>query len=559
MGALSAEQLASRLDDSLKVLNTGNRTADPRHRSLRATLEWSFELLSEPERVLFRRLSVFAGGWTLEAAEEVCLGEAIDEGAVLDLLSKLVDKSLVATEAGNDQQEGASRYRMLEPIRQYARKRLGDCGEADAARNWHAASFVALAERAGPELRGPRQVMWLKRLETERDNVRGAMRWLLGKGESETAARIGWGLWLFWWFHGHFTEWRQWMEEALAKGVSMPASARAKALFVAGTMADGQGRRRSAEPLLEESVALFKEQGDQLGYALAVGTVGLVAVGQGQHDRGNSLLQEATDLFLDLGEDHFASVTLSFSAVGWFGQGDHERAKRLAEQSLSLAREGDDPQATSIACCAGATVAQAEHDHERAKGLFQEGLKRSANAGNETNVAYCLEGLAAAASWEGRQACAACLWGAAEALLERIEAAAYIYAPNRSVYRDQVSATRVQLDEEAWEAAWAEGRAMTRERAMEYALSEEVEEEHESPTLVAAPGQPQQLPADEPTESLTAREQEIALLVGRGLTNRQIAQVLSISDRTVENHIGKILKKQGFSSRARIATWVAHS
>jgi non-specific serine/threonine protein kinase len=508
--------------------------------------------------VLFRRLAVFAGGWTLEAAEEVCSEEHIEQGEVLDLLSKLVEKSLVATEAGAEKEEGASRYRMLEPIRQFARERLEEHWEADAARNRHAASFVALAERAGPELRGPRQVRWLERLETERDNVRGAMQWLLGRGELQTAARIGWALWLFWWFHGHFTEGRQWMEEALAKGGTMPASARAQVLFVAGTMADGQGDRRSAEPLLEESVALFKQLGDKLGSALTVGTIGLVAVGQGQHERGNGLLQEATDLFLELGEEHFASVTLSFSAVGWFGQGDHERAKGLSEQALALAQEVGDPQATSIACCAGATVAQAEHDHERAKGLFQEGLKRSAKAGNQTNVAYCLEGLAAAASWEGRQACAAHLRGAAEALLERIEAAAYIYAPDRSVYRDQVSAARVQLDAEAWEAAWAEGRAMPPEQAIEYALLQK-EEEHESPTLVAAPDQPQQLPADEPTESLTAREQEIALLVGRGLTNRQIAQELSISDRTVENHIGKILKKQGFSSRARIATWVAHS
>jgi DNA-binding NarL/FixJ family response regulator len=141
-----------------------------------------------------------------------------------------------------------------------------------------------------------------------------------------------------------------------------------------------------------------------------------------------------------------------------------------------------------------------------------------------------------------------------EAVLEKIEAAAYIYAPDRSVYHDQVSAARAQLDEEAWEAAWAEGRAMALERAIEYALRKE---EHEPPTLIAAPEQPP-LPPDQRPERLTAREQEIALLVGRGLSNRQIAKALSISDRTVEYHIGKILKKQGFSSRAGIVSWVAH-
>src|SRR5215207_3721778 len=552
VGVLCAGQIAERLDDSLGLLTTGGRTADPRHGTLRGTLDWSFELLSEPERELFRRLSVFAGCLKLEAAEVVGgVGEGIDEGDVLDLLSKLVDKSLVVVNAGAKQQESASRYRILEPIRQYARERLEESGGADAVRNRHAASFLALAERAGPELRGLQQVEWLKRLDTERDNLHGAMRWLLGKGEPERAARIGWALWLFWWMHGYFTEVRRWMEEALAKGDAMPASARAKALFVAGKMADGQADRRSAKPLLEESLSLFKEVGDKLGSALAQATIGLVAVGQGHPERGIAFIQEATNLFLDLGEKHFASVTLSFSAVGWFGQGEHERAKRLAEQGLELAREIGNAHATSIACCVGAAVAQAEGDHERAKGLYGEGLKLSAESGEESNAAYCLQGLAASAASESRQVRAARLWGFAEALLEKIEAAAYIYAPDRCVYQDQVSAARAQLDQEAWEAAWAEGRAMTSERAIEYALLEE--EEHEPPTPVPVPDQQHPPPPpDERAERLTAREREVALLVRRKLTNRQIAKELSISEHTVANHVAKILKKLRLRSRAQI-------
>ena len=345
------------------------------------------------------------------------------------------------------------------------------------------------------------------------------------------------------------------MEEALAKGVTMPPSPRAKALFVAGTMAEGQADRRSAEPLLEESVGLFKELGDKLGYGWALISAGLVAVGQGQHERGIALLQEAVDLFLELGEEFLASVTLSFSAVGCFGQGDYERAKRLAEQGLKLAQEVGVAEGICVACHAGVMVAQAEGDYERAKELLQEGLELAAEAGNETNVAYCLQGLAASAASESRQARAARLWGAAEALLEKIEAAAYIYAPDRSVYEYQVSAARAQLDEEAWEAAWAEGRAMSPEEAIEYALSKE--EEHEPPTPVAVPEQ-RQPPANERAERLTCREREIALLVAGELTNCQIALELSISEHTVANHVRNVLKKQGFSSRARIATWVAH-
>jgi non-specific serine/threonine protein kinase len=199
-------------------------------------------------------------------------------------------------------------------------------------------------------------------------------------------------------------------------------------------------------------------------------------------------------------------------------------------------------------------VAQAERHHERARGLLQEGVALAAEAGNETNVAYFMEGLAAVAASEGRLARAARLWGAAEALLEKIEVAAYIYAPDRSIYQGQVSAARTQLDEAAWQAAWAEGRAMVPERAIEYALVEG--EEREPPTPVPLPEQ-QPPPPDERTERLTPREQEVALLVGRGLTNRRIALELSVSERTVENHVGKILKKLGFPSRARIIASVA--
>jgi DNA-binding CsgD family transcriptional regulator len=193
-------------------------------------------------------------------------------------------------------------------------------------------------------------------------------------------------------------------------------------------------------------------------------------------------------------------------------------------------------------------VEQAEGDYDRARGLLQEGLEPAAEVGDESNVAYCLQGLAALAASEGGVARAARLWGAAEALLERIEATAYAHAPDRSLYQGQVSAARAELDEAAWQAAWAEGRAMTPERAIEYALSE-VEE---PPTLVHE----QQPPPDERAERLTRREQEVALLVARGLTNRQIAQELSVSTNTANNHVARILRKLGLRSRAQIAAWM---
>jgi predicted ATPase/DNA-binding SARP family transcriptional activator/DNA-binding CsgD family transcriptional regulator len=545
MGALAVEQIAQRLEDSLKLLAGGNRIADPRQQTLRATLDWSHELLSEPERKLFGRLSVFAGGFSLEAAEEVCSDEGIERDDVADLLSKLVDKSLVMAGAGA---QGALRYRMLEPVRQYAREWLEESGGPEAVLRRHAALFLALAEEAEPELRGPWQASWVKRLEQEWDNLRAAMVWLLARGVPEGAARLGWALWLFWRVRGRFTEGRSWMEEALAKRSAMPATARARALFVAGMMADGQADLRSAEPLIEQGLKLFRELGDKLGHACALGSAGLVEFGRGQNERGSALFEEAADLFFEVGEKYAAAFMLNFLAAVRLKEGSHARAKRLAEQALAQFREIGGKQGISVALYILAMVAHASGDDERAKTMLREGLEPAAEVGDESNVAHCLQGLATLAASEGGVARATRLWGAAEALLERIEATAYAHAPERSLYLSQVSAARAELDEAAWQAAWIQGRAVTTGRAIEYALLEE-----EVPSTLVAGQRP---PADEPAETLTSRELEIALLVARGLTNREIASELSLSKSTANNHVARILRKLGLRSRTQIAAWV---
>jgi predicted ATPase/DNA-binding SARP family transcriptional activator len=253
--AMTVEQIATRLDNSLRLLTGGDRTATPRQQTLKGTLEWSYDLLSRSERELFCRLSVIVGGFTLEVAEALMSAKQEEMAAedVLQLLSQLVDKSLVVAEESGG---GSLRYTMLEPVRQYGQQQLEESGKAERVRQRHAEHYLALAEEAEPELRGARQVSWLKRLEKEQDNLRAAMSWLLRNGELEKAARLGWALWFFWWIHGHFAEGRRWMEVALVKGAAMPASSRAKALLAASIMADGQADRRSAELLLEESLSL---------------------------------------------------------------------------------------------------------------------------------------------------------------------------------------------------------------------------------------------------------------------------------------------------------------
>jgi predicted ATPase len=467
---LTVEQIVERLNDSLRLLAAGSRTAAPRQQTMRATVQWSYDLLSEQERKLFNRLSVFADGWTLEAAEAVGAGQEVREEEVLDLLGRLVDKSLVVAEVGAESME---RYRMLGPIRQYGRERLGESEEAEEVLGRHAALFLALAEQAAPELQGPRQVRWRQRLDEEQDNLRAAMARLLKKGELEKAARLGWALWSFWWSRGHFAEGRRCVEEVLAKGGAMPAASRAKASFVAGAMAGVQGDYRSAEPLLEESLGLFRELGDKRGAAHALGSAGIVAIGQKQHERGIAFFEEAADLHLEVGERWGAAAMLNYLAGAWLNQGDRARAKRLAERGLSLSWEVGNRQGISHALYILAMVAQAERNHEQARGLFEEGLKLSAEVGNDTNVGPYLEGLAALAASEGKVVRAARLWGAAEALFETIEVAASPYAPDRSRYQGQVGAARTQLSEEAFEAAWAEGKSMPPERAVEYALATE--------------------------------------------------------------------------------------
>jgi predicted ATPase/DNA-binding CsgD family transcriptional regulator len=534
---LSVEEISARLGDSFRLLAAGSRTAAPRQRTLHATMDWSHELLSQKERVLFRRLSVFAGGFTLEAAESICAGEELQWGEVLVSLSQLVDKSLVVAQ----ERDGAARYRLLETIRQYARERLEEVGEAARVREQHAGYYLAVAEEAEPELKGERQVAWLGRLEREHDNLRVAMAWLLGRGESDGAARLGWALWLFWGIRSHLAEGRRSMVRALSSrgSVAMSASARAKALFVAGMMANYQGDHLSAEPLVQGSLKLFKELEDKLGTAYALSNAGYVALGQGRYQQAIAVIEEAADLFLEEGEKWGAAIELGFLAVAWRNQGDHERAKRLAERGLAISREIGERQATTSALYTLAILAQTEGENLRAREQLEEGLRLSAELGNEADVAHCLEGLASTYGAEGKTVRAARLWGAEETLLEKLEDAVYAYVPDRALHRSKVAAARSQLDEAAWTAAWTEGKAMSLDQAVEYALERE-----------PAPPEPH-------LAGLSAREAEVLRLVATGLTNAEVAEKLFISSRTVDWHLGSIYRKVGLHSRTEASRFAS--
>ena len=469
----------------------------------------------------------------------MCKGEDVERDEVLGLLSHLVDKSLVVVW----EKDGETRYRLLETVRQYGQEKLSESGEEGYLRERHAGYYLALAAKAEPELKGAGQVEWLKRFEWEHDNLRAAISWSLERRNLQDAAGLGWALWLFWWIRGHFAEGRRLMEEALSVNGSaaMPTSARAQGLFVAGTMACGQGDHSSAEPLLEESVALFREVGDTRGVAYALGSAAVLAITQEQYGRGIDYSEEAADLFLEVGDKWGAAPMLGCSAVGWLNLGDHGRAKSLAEQGLRLCRETGDKHGTSIALCTLAGVAQAERNYERARDLFEEGLAVSVKLGNEADVVHCLEGLASVAAAGGSTVRGARLWGAAEALLEKIEAA-YTYVPDRALYQRQVTA-RSLIDEAAWETAWGEGRTMATEQAIECALNHSA-----TPETAALETNP---------AGLSAREAEVLRLVAGGLTNVEVAEKLFLSSRTVDWHLSSIYRKLGLHSRTEATRFAA--
>jgi predicted ATPase len=290
MGTLAIDEMAQKLDDSLDLLSTGPRTVPPRQRTMRAAIGWSHELLSEQEKAMFRRLSVFAGGFTLEAAEAVCPGSMIEEGEVLNLVSELVNKSLVVA---HTTAEGRVRYRMLEQVRQYAREKLEESGEAGEVLDRHAAVFLALAEEAEPELKRQRQEEWLERLEAEHDNFRVALSWSLEQGEAELGLQLGTALIEFWHLHVHHNEARRWLGGALAKEGASP-SARMKALERACFLAWEQGDYERAITFGEEGLMLAgRFEDDTASVAAILANLGSVAMSRMEVDRASALLEEA--------------------------------------------------------------------------------------------------------------------------------------------------------------------------------------------------------------------------------------------------------------------------
>jgi len=467
---LSPQQINARLDDCFNLLTEGSRTALPRHQTLQATMDWSYDLLSEPERILFRRLAVFAGGFTLEAAEAVCADEGQDgipPDRILDLLSHLVDKSLVVVEARGQ----AARYRLLETAREYARERLRQAGEEDWARSRHLDFFLRLAEEVRPHKMRPGDMSAFSRVGQEYDNLRAALEWSAAAPErAERGLLLAGLLCEFWQFGGYAREGCNWLKRLLAQsGEAATAAARARALQGMVELAVYLGDFGAAHSSSEQALALYRQLGDKPGIAYALLILGgQVAEAQEEWAAARPPLEECLALYRDLGDR--AGIAAATIELGYLAYWEGKRAEgcALIEEGLTVQRELGLVTYASRAAFLLGHIARQEGQYALARSRYAESIAGFGQV--PYGLFYELAAFGCLAAAEGQFERAARLYGATERVGE---AAGIAMVPHEHTWHDPaVAAARAGLSEEAFAAAWAASRAMTPEEAIAYALAE---------------------------------------------------------------------------------------
>jgi tetratricopeptide (TPR) repeat protein len=441
-------------------LTGGNRTALPRQQTLRALFDWSYDLLSEKERILFRRLAVFAGGWTLEAAEAVGTGGNVDEGEVLGLLTDLVDKSLVMVEA-----EGG-RYRLLETVRQYAEERLNESGEGDETRTRHLLFYLALAEKARPELVGPHQETWLARLDLERENLLSAHEWCgHAAGKAELGLRLVSSMRRYWMIRGLLALGHRVTVEALARsGAQDRISARCGALFDAGQLGSWMGRYKEAQGFLEESLAIAREIADKRLIAVVLQPLAMASLGQGDLVAARGYLEEALVLAGDLGNKREVAAALNALAQVYRAEGNPDLAEPLYEQVLALARELQDREIIAIALLNLAMVSIGRGSGDRARAALLEVRAIAEEIGSKPAGQSVLEVCAGLGVLDAEWECAARLFGAAEA--QTGQTGLHRDPTDEAFLAPLIAKARAVLGESAYATAETAGRALSYEEAM---------------------------------------------------------------------------------------------
>jgi non-specific serine/threonine protein kinase len=418
VGSMGVDLIASRLSDRFRLLTGGSATL-PRHQTLRATLDWSYGLLRGQERIVLERLSVFVGGWSLDAAEAVGACGEVSQDDVLGLLHDLVEQSMVVA----DDHDGTVRYRMLETVREYATQRLNaDVGGALASiRQRHAGFFLDLAEEAEPGLRGPRQAAWLDRLEMEHGNLRAALTWSrTDDGDPDVGLRLAGALTMFWYTRGHFSEGSQWLEWALAAASAASTPTRATALCGAGMLACARGDYAAATKHLTDALADCQARDDVWGIAWALENLGTVARYQGSQ-QAIGLFEEGLTLFRSLGDDWAVAWTLGDLGRAMLRQGDHAHAVDLLTESLTLRQKLEDTRGIALASHYLAPAELARDNYDLARRRAEEARRLWTEVGDRSGVQLSLDLLADIAMQHGEAQKAASLRAASRRLRGELE------------------------------------------------------------------------------------------------------------------------------------------
>ena len=426
---------------------------------------------------------------------------------------------------------------MLETIRAYAQEQLAASGETETVRDTHAAFFLALVEAAEPRLHGPEQLAWLERLEAEHDNLRAALAWTLERKETETALRLTGALGEFWRVRGHLSEGRGWLERALAGG-SGGGAARAKAMQEAGTLAWCQGDYGAATALLEESLACWRTLADPSGIAWTLAFLADAVGDRGEGDRATALYEEALSLFRQLADERGIAMVANNLGVEAQLLGDLDRAETLFAEALALDRKHGNQGWVNLRLANLADIALLRDQAVEAAGLFRESLAGAWALGHKTVCLVGLVGLARTAAATGHPRRAARLLGAAEAYGEAIGSP--VQAGEREGFDRAVALAREALGEEGLAAELAVGRALSPEQAVAEALAPTAEPEAAPPPAPSAPAN---------RFRLTQREREVLTLLAQRLTNKEIAEALFVSTRTVQTHTISIFTKLGVDNR----------
>ncbi|MFE3290163.1 ATP-binding protein [Rhodococcus sp. NPDC059234] len=532
---LSPDQILDRLTDRFRLLTGGHRGSPSRQQSLRLCVDWSHELCTAPERELWGRLAVFAGGFEIDAVEGVC-AEGVPADEVLDLLASLVDKSILIREDVG----AVVRYRMLETLREYGRDKLLEAGDFEDLRRRHRDWYQQLVLAVRSEWIGPQQVGLTARLDREQSNLREAMQFSLTEpGEADHGLRIAVALFAFWMSQGLLREGRYWLDRALSLQDGEPSVTRVKALCADSLLASNQGDIAAGTLLITEAADLAEQLGDPMTRALVMHAAGYLAAFSGDLTGALASLEGALEVFRSEGNHIRQISTLLGIAVASGLLGDTARAVECQEEALAISESTGESVYRAYAVCA-LGLSLWESDSRRSQALLEQGLRLTRPTGDVMAAAMCLEALAWIAGAERHGRRAAMLLGAARSLWRGIGSTTGVVAPKLKTFHGECERrTRQVLGDTAFEAAVAEGSGWSAEESIAFALDER------------AAG-----PRSDPGDGLTRREQEVAALVARGMTNKEIAAELVISLRTAQGHVERLLAKLGFSSRTQIAAWV---